>query len=180
MLRAALVLTLALVLVAPAAAATPLASIAVGPKGLADPARGEPYYLWARVSTPVAPHPAQGSGDCGAGTRPSPSETANAFARDLLLWDPASNVGFSGWFPGCVNAEATRVCAFPPSMVPCFDAPGDAYLAYDVATGVYYARLSLSTPLGAAVGLEPKPTMELTGETGVGATADCETCPQPP
>lgn len=183
MLRAVLFAALVLSLALPGAAALPIpggvrpsASLALGPDGLADPTRGDPYYLWLTAQPPTPPHPSDGKlEDCSPTERPAPVEAARGIVEPILLWKPLANVAFSGWFPQCIAAELSAVCAPSSALVNgCLPLPGKFYASYDVTDGSYFVSASVPTPLGL------KPTAQYGGSSGVGMRADCLACPQPP
>lgn len=170
MLRPATLMLLSLAL-APLASAD---GVAVGPNGLADPLRGEPYYVWIVPGSPEAPHAARPADDCGAGARPALVATARGLAGDIAAWDPMQDFGGGTWFPTCL--AGTTDC--DASMgTPCFPlrAPVKAYVAYDATTGRYYLELASD----AVPGQPAAAAIALTGSTGVGLLMDCVGCPPP-
>lgn len=149
MLRLALLIVLALA--APTAAAEPLATVAVGPDGPAQP--GAPYYVALDAGAPERPHAASPADDCAA-------KPAGGTPRAMPSALPGS---FAPYAPGCASAH-TVVCAAPAGCLPV-----DA--SYNVTSGRYYVALPV-TPGSAA-------STAITGTTGVGARFDCEGCPPP-
>lgn len=165
-------MVLAVLLASPVGAG---ASIAVGPDGIVDPMRGEPYYVWLIVRSPEAPGAGSAEDDCGAGSRPALIASANSIVGDFAAWDPMTDFGGGTWFPTCV--AGTTECE-PSTGMPCFPlrVPIKAYAAYDVTTGRYYLELGSD----AFPGFTPAAsTIALTGSTGAGILMDCVGCGPP-
>lgn len=167
----------------------------------------EPYILRASVLPPEAPHESQGNDDCADADPPTdPADSAARLTQPLFDTppDPQNVHGVSPWFPTCVAFESGRPyeggigvpCTFGTCVTLAFDS---AYAAYDVESGRYYLRAQLALDfmvLGpGAAAAQPKPGVDpldgaalqdedmpptprtMTGTTGFGAQADCESCP---
>lgn len=172
--RIALVLVIALVLALPAAAALGSGvapSVGVGPRGPVT-GGGEPYYLLVHVLPVEAPREGDAKDDCSSdnGARPPPLEAALlGLAQQVASWDPAQEPRISGWYPRCFAGTLLDE-----------HAPVWGRVSYDLPTGRYYVELTSDIPTtGAPFAFNAATELRLTGTTGVGTEADCETCPPP-
>lgn len=158
-MRAVPILVLLLLLAGPAAA-TPIATIAVGPDGLEG--SSDPYYVKVGVSTPETPHAgARSTDDCAASSRPANALVpllAEGSAILIAVSSFPSTLSIHGIVPGCV---ATPPC-LPGGLCP-------AYVSYDVNTGRYYVEEPAS-----GIVIFPQ-----TGTDGVEINTDCNMCPPP-
>lgn len=167
-LHGLLLSALALVALAPTAAADDIAYVAWVPGDIVLEDADE-YYLKVTVSTPEIPRrgPADAN-DCSYDDRPT--QIGQSAERLVDRLDNAANgpTPFSTWFPTCVG-------------VPLGD---HAYASYDIAEGRYYVESSYlgGIPLGGTsdAGVDVTNESGFTGTTGAGIEADCLACPQPP
>lgn len=175
--RIVLILALVVILAMPSVAATPIATVAVGPGGVSN-TTNRPYYWAANVSEPEGPGAASPADDCGRPLPPPNGEDPPEEPRDpnlsahlarLAAWNPQEEPRISGWYPRCI------VFSLGTSPV------GTIYLAYNVDTGRYYvdAETSLAAAIPIPMGFSMA-GMAMTGTTGAGSSADCVGCPPPP
>lgn len=168
MLRFVALSLFALVLV-PSAVAE---GVAVGPDGLADPRRGDHYYVWVVPSMPEAPRAADATRDCAAGARPDAATSAFTMVGGLRAWDPMSDFGAGSWAPTCLSAT-TPAC--PAAGMSCPVPVPSAHASYDVGAGRYYLEAS-GAPIPAGHAAQ---TTAFSGTTGAGLFFDCVGCPPP-
>lgn len=178
-MRRVLCIMAILLLVVPVAQAAPsLATVAVGPKGLA--AEGEPYYVRAELTPPELPAASEPTHDCGAGARPRGIEGLRALAGAILAWHPLEETRLSGWFPTCVAASVESPCDATFPVCPGGGGKPLVYASYDTAEGRYYAEARVPDVPGVSSFPQQAQTVAFSGTTGAGLMTDCEACPTPP
>lgn len=176
MLKMALV---ALLLVAPTVGAVAMPGALLDEVRVPDPS-ATGYYIRVRpteVEAPRSPH-ANEETDCAASDRPGSMEEGALRVIDPILGmekDPREFYSIHEPYPECVALPLGFASACIESVVSVCASPG--YAAYDTTTGRYHIEGddigSEDIPLGFAA------RFVITGSTGIGGDADCETCPPP-